>query len=80
MSQLRGRYVGNPETAFDFDSRQIESQGLVPYTSAVIDAELPDSFWTTLLAATLQMGPGPGGGTRISCRVPCPPPAESPAH
>lgn len=49
MSQLRGRYAGNPETTFDFDIRQIETQGLQRYTSAVIDAEIPDSFWSTLL-------------------------------
>ena len=49
MSLLRGRYSGSPETAFDFDIRQIESRGLAAYTDAVIDAELPESFWTTLL-------------------------------
>ena len=27
---LRGRYTGSPETAFDFDIRQIEARGLVP--------------------------------------------------
>jgi len=49
MSQLRGRYAGNPETTFDFDIRQIESQGLMAYSSAVIGAELSTSFWSTLL-------------------------------
>jgi len=49
MSLLRGRYSGSPETAFDFDIRQIESRGLATYCSAVIEAELPGSFWTTLL-------------------------------
>jgi hypothetical protein len=49
MSLLRGRYSGSPETAFDFDIRQIESRGLAAYTDAVIDAELPASFWTTLM-------------------------------
>lgn len=49
MSLLRGRYSGSPETAFDFDIRQIESRGLATYTDAVIDAELPESFWNTLL-------------------------------
>lgn len=49
MSLLRGRYSGSPETAFDFDIRQIESRGLASYTDAVIDAELPESFWNTLL-------------------------------
>jgi hypothetical protein len=49
MSILRGRYSGSPETAFDFDIRQIESQGLVPYVEAVIAAELPDTFWSGML-------------------------------
>ena len=49
MSLLRGRYLGSPETAFDFDIRQIDARGLAGYCEAVIDAELPESFWTTLL-------------------------------
>lgn len=49
MSLLRGRYSGSPETAFDFDIRQIEARGLTSYCEAVIDAELPESFWSTLL-------------------------------
>ena len=49
MSILRGRYTGAPETAFDFDIRQIEARGLVDYTQAVIDNELPDSFWIGML-------------------------------
>lgn len=49
MSLLRGRYSGSPETAFDFDIRQIEARGLATYCEAVIDAELPESFWSTLL-------------------------------
>jgi hypothetical protein len=49
MSVLRGRYTGSPESTFDYDIRQIESQGLADFTEAVIDAELPDSYWTTLL-------------------------------
>jgi len=49
MAQLRGRYSGNPETVFDYDIRQIEARGLVPYTHAIIDAELPESFWSALL-------------------------------
>ena len=42
MSVLTGRYSGNPETAFDFDIRQIDSQGLAQYLNAVIDAQLSD--------------------------------------
>ena len=49
MSILRGRYTGSPETAFDFDIRQIEARGLVAYAESVIDAELPESFWTGML-------------------------------
>jgi hypothetical protein len=49
MSVLRGRYTGSPESTFDYDIRQIESQGLADFTEAVIDAELPESYWTTLL-------------------------------
>jgi len=49
MSMLRGRYSGSPETAFDFDIRQIEIQGLVAYVKSVIETELPDSFWTGML-------------------------------
>lgn len=49
MSILRGRYSGSPETAFDFDIRQIDSQGLQPYAEAVIENELPSTFWTGML-------------------------------
>lgn len=54
MSLLRGRYSGSPETAFDFDIRQIEARGLSTYSDAVIDAELPESFWTTLLPQEME--------------------------
>jgi hypothetical protein len=49
MSVLRGRYSGSPETAFDFDIRQIEARGLVAYAEVRIENELPDSFWTGML-------------------------------
>jgi len=49
LAVLRGRYSGNPETAFDFDIRQIESRGLESYIRAVVENELPDSFWTGML-------------------------------
>lgn len=49
MSVLTGRYAGNPETAFDFDIRQIEGRGLGTYANAVIEAELSESFWQNLL-------------------------------
>lgn len=49
MSVLRGRYTSNPESQFDFDIRQVEARGLCSYTSAVIESELPESFWTGML-------------------------------
>lgn len=49
MSVLRGRYTGSPETAFDFDIRQVEARGLASYADAVIENELPESFWTGML-------------------------------
>jgi hypothetical protein len=49
MSVLRGRYTGSPETAFDFDIRQVEARGLTAYAESVIENELPDSFWTGML-------------------------------
>lgn len=42
-------YTGSPETAFDYDIRQVEARGLVSYTTAVIENELPESFWTGML-------------------------------
>lgn len=49
MSMLTGRYSGSPESAFDFDIRQIGTHGVVNYANSVIPTELPDSFWTGLL-------------------------------
>lgn len=49
MSILTGRYSGSPETAFDLDIRQIDSQGLKTYAEAVIENELPTTFWTGML-------------------------------
>jgi hypothetical protein len=49
MSMVRQRYTGSPETAFDVDIRQIEAQGLAKYVNAVIETELPASYWTGML-------------------------------
>ncbi len=49
MSILTGRYSGSPETAFDVDIRQITNQGLVAYVRAVLQNELPPTFWTGML-------------------------------
>lgn len=49
MSVLRSRYSGSPESTFDSDIRQVEAQGLAAYAEAVIETELPESFWTGML-------------------------------
>ncbi|MGE5768997.1 MAG: hypothetical protein ACM32G_01725, partial [Betaproteobacteria bacterium] len=54
MSLLTGRYSGNPETPFDSDIRQIEVNGLAAHTSAVIEAQLSDGFWSALLPQQLE--------------------------
>ena len=58
MSLLRGRYSGGPETSFDFDIRQVETRGLASYCETVIGAELPESFWTTLLPQEMDTTSG----------------------
>jgi len=49
MSILTGRYSGAPETAIDYDIRQIQEQGIATYAENVIHAELSDTFWESLL-------------------------------
>ena len=58
MSILRGRYSGSPETAFDADIRQIEARGLGTYIDAVIENELPESFWTGMLPQLMDTSSG----------------------
>jgi hypothetical protein len=58
MSMLTQRYSGNPEGLFDADIRQIEARGLDSYTSAVVDAELSNSFWLTLLPQQMETSSG----------------------
>ena len=58
MSILRGRYTGSPETAFDFDIRQVEARGLVAYADSVIENELPESFWTGMLPQLMDTSSG----------------------
>lgn len=53
-SLLASRYSGNPETAFDFDIRQIAIYGAAAYTDSVIAGELSDGFWSTLLPQNLE--------------------------
>ena len=58
MSVLRGRYTGSPESAFDFDIRQIETRGIEAYTKAVVENELPESFWTGMLPQLMDTSSG----------------------
>ena len=58
MSILRGRYSGSPETAFDFDIRQVTAVGLAAYVNAVIETELPASFWTGMLPQLMDTSSG----------------------
>ena len=58
MSILRGRYSGSPETAFDADIRQIEARGLCDHVDAVIENELPESFWTGMLPQLMDTSSG----------------------
>lgn len=54
MSMLTGRYAANPETAFDYDIRQIDTHGLVSYVNMVIDTTLSDSFWSAMLPQQME--------------------------
>jgi hypothetical protein len=49
LSMLTGRYSGTPESVFDLDIRQIETNGVKNYVRTVVQAELSDGFWSNLL-------------------------------
>ena len=54
MSILTGRYSSSPETTFDLDIRQIDTQGVLAYTDLVIENELPSTFWTGMLPQVMD--------------------------
>ncbi len=54
MSVLTGRYSSSPETTFEFDIRQIHSQGISAYTDNLIRAELSDAFWEASLPQSMN--------------------------
>jgi len=54
MSVLTGRYSGSPESTFDYDIRQIHSQGIEAYTDVLIRGELSDAFWDASLPQDLD--------------------------
>ena len=49
LSVLTGRYSSSPESAFDYDIRQINAQGIQTFSEAVIKGELSGAFWDALL-------------------------------
>ncbi len=49
FSMLTSRYTGSPESAFDYDIRQIYSLGIDAYSDSLIRGELSDAFWEAAL-------------------------------
>jgi len=47
MSILTGRYSSSPESAFDYDIRQIHLHGIKAFAESTIKGELSDAFWDT---------------------------------
>ncbi|MCK6578862.1 MAG: DUF262 domain-containing protein [Anaerolineae bacterium] len=54
MSLLTGRYTGSPESAIDFDIRQIDSHGIAAYAEATIQSQLSDDFWDAALPQRME--------------------------
>ena len=49
LSVLTGRYSSSPESAFDYDIRQVNAQGIQTFSDSIIKGELSDAFWDALL-------------------------------
>lgn len=49
MSVLTGRYSGSPESAFDYDIRQVYLQGIHNYAESIFEGSLSDAFWDVAL-------------------------------
>ena len=54
MSVLTGRYSSNPETAFDYDTRQISAQGIDGYAGNTVRGELSGAFWEASLPQSMN--------------------------
>lgn len=54
LSILTGRYSGSPESAIDYDIRQIHAQGIERYAEGIIRGELSDAFWEASLPQGLD--------------------------
>ena len=53
-SILTGRYSGSPESAFDFDVKQISNRPFNEYLKEKEDGELSEAFWRTSLPSSLE--------------------------
>lgn len=53
-SILTGRYSGSPESAFDYDIKQISTKPFDQYLKEKEDGELSDAFWNALLPQSLD--------------------------
>jgi len=54
LSVLTGRYSSSPETAFDFDIKNISKRSFDAYLKDLEDAELPDTFWDVALVQDMN--------------------------
>ncbi|HPE63030.1 MAG TPA: DUF262 domain-containing protein [Methanothrix sp.] len=54
MSVLTGRYSSSPESAFDYDIRQIHDQGIQAYANGQINGTLSNAFWESALPQNLN--------------------------
>ncbi len=54
MSILTGRYSGSPESAFDFDIKQIASRGIDAVLQDREAADLSEAFWSASLVQALN--------------------------
>jgi hypothetical protein len=49
FSVLTGRYSGSSDSMFDYDIRQIHSQGFVTFAESLYTGELSEAFWSASL-------------------------------
>lgn len=54
LSILTGRYSGSPESAFDFDIKQISAKPFDQYLKEKEESELSDAFWNASLPQSLD--------------------------
>jgi len=54
LSVLTGRYSSSPESAFDFDIRNISSRDFADYLNNIEQAELSEAYWNAALIQNLE--------------------------